>query len=139
MSEKVSRPKATLELDGKEYVLQHPGNRAWLKHYQTSLGAADPDVVKFLDWAFEHVVFPKKGGQLSLDTLSIGAQRIWIPLLMGFLNRGELDAERSWKDIEGEGLVIASLDGDEEGEGLGGSPLDDVAGGAKGGDDKGGS
>ena len=137
MSEKQKRPKATLELDGKEYVLQHPGNRAWLKHYQTSIGATEPDVVAFMDWAFEHVVFPKKGGQLSLDTLPIGMQRVWMPLLLNFLNRGELDAEHSWKDIVGEGLVIAKGEGDDEGAGESGSPLDDVAGGAKGSDDQG--
>jgi len=135
MSEKVSRPKATLELDGMEYVLQHPGNRAWLSHYQKYMSGDQPDVVAFLDWCFEHVVHPKKGPKLNLDTLPIGGQQDWIPLLLGFLVRGELEAGRAWSGFEGSGLVVAKGEGDDSGEGGGGEKLDDVAGGAGGSDD----
>ena len=135
MSEKLKRPKATLELDGVEYVLQHPGNRAWLTHYQKSMSGDEPDVVAFLDWCFEHVVHPKKSPKLSLDTLQIGGQQMWIPLLLAFLVRGELEAGRAWKDFESSGLVIAKEEGNGKGEGRRGEKLDAVDGGPGGGDD----
>ncbi len=135
MSEKVSRPKATLELDGVKYALQHPGNRAWLTHYQKYMAGETPDVVAFLDWCFEHVVRPKTGPKLSLDTLPIGGQQDWIPLLLGFLVRGELEAGRNWSGFEGSGLSIAKGEGDGEGEGGGGEKLDAVDSNTGEGDD----
>ena len=137
MDKKQARPKATLDLDGVQYELQHPGNRAWLTHYQETMGGGTTDVVAFLDWCFEHVIFPKKGPKLNLDTLPIGGQQTWIPLLLGFLIRGELEAGRAWSDFEGTGLVIAPGEGEDGGQGGGEKELADMAGGDGKGDDKG--
>jgi hypothetical protein len=86
MSEKAKARlmKATLEFNGAEYTIQHPGNRAWLRIYQTLLAdTKDLNIEKFLDWCFEHVVFPKEGAKLSLDTIPVAEMTDWNPTVPG--------------------------------------------------------
>lgn len=113
-----STMKATLEFNGEEFVVQHPGNRAWLRIYQTLLSdAKNMDIERFMDWCFEHVVHPKKGGKLVLDTIHVAEMMEWVALLQSFLSRGELDPDHAWRDYKGTGLAIGKRE-DEGGDSI---------------------
>jgi hypothetical protein len=106
MSDSPNIMKATLDWDGDKYVLQHPGVRAWLLKFQDYFSKDDTiQLVPFLDWCFEEVVFPEKGEKLTVDTLAPKRAMDWAALLQGFLSRGELYAGFKWSNIEGEGLT----------------------------------
>jgi hypothetical protein len=79
-----------IEVNGKIYTLQHPGNREWLKlkqeiiqvHANKTVGV---DIVKMLDYCFEHVVFPAEGPKLNLDIVDINEiEEVWSPVLQQF-------------------------------------------------------
>jgi len=80
----------------KVYKLQHPGNRGWLQLQQSLIdvtpeGKSSIDIVKLMDYCFENIVFPEKGGKLNLDELPLSELEVWQLLLPRFL-RGELDS-----------------------------------------------
>lgn len=83
--------KQQIEVNGKKYTLQHPGNREWIR-IKTSFvkiqdtGSAVIDMEPLLDYSFEHVVFPEEGKQLSLDTVDLKElQEVWGVILPRFL------------------------------------------------------
>jgi|GEM_PF-2423016 len=81
-------------VNGKVYKLQHPGNREWIK-LQGQL--YDPqnkafNMEKLLDYAFEHVVIPRDGKKLDLDSIDIlELSEVWQIILPRFFT-GQLDA-----------------------------------------------
>jgi len=86
--------KETIEVNGKLYELQHPGAREWLKLKQEVFalgtgGHMSIDIVKLLDYCFEHVVFPSEGPKLSVDTDSMEfieeVEEVWSVVLPQFL------------------------------------------------------
>lgn len=99
--------QVTLEMDGELYTLQHPGNRAYIRKYQTLLASEPKDIDAFLDWAFEEIVHPQKGDKLSLDTIPPNKWEDWFGVLVPFLSRGELDPDFKWSGYEGSEFAIA--------------------------------
>jgi len=79
-----------IEVNEKKYTLQHPGNREWLKLKQEIIivhasQTVSVDVVKMLDYCFEHVVFPDEGPKLDLDNIDIKEiEEVWSPVLQQF-------------------------------------------------------
>ena len=98
--------KETIEVNGRLYELQHPGNREWLKLKQkiikvTQEGIVTIDLVPMLDYCFEHVVFPVEGNKLNIDTMDIDEiEEVWSRVLQVFL-KGKPLAE-SYSTDEGE-------------------------------------
>lgn len=78
--------KVRIEIKGKGYVLQHPGNRAWLRLQKEMLNVSTGqfDMEKVLDYGFEHVVFPESGPKLSIDTIPTAEMEVWQGLLPRF-------------------------------------------------------
>ena|SRR5271157_5152098 len=81
-----------VEVLGKKYKLQHPGNREWLQLQQSMLvystdGKAHLDIVPLLDYFFEHVCIPLEEGapKLSIDTISLEDLEVWSSLAPTFL------------------------------------------------------
>lgn len=95
--------KTRIEIKGKGYILQHPGNRAWLRLQKDLLNVSTGqyDSEKMLDFCFEHVVFPEPGGKLNLDAIELEELEVWQNLLPRFL-RNKLSAGDT-----GKGFVIA--------------------------------
>ena len=90
--------KAAIEVSGKKYTLQHPGNRAWLtlKQEVFKVSSDQMDVVKLLDYCFENVVFPENGDKLSLDKVPLNElEQVWQVVLPTFL-MGELEPGFTW-------------------------------------------
>ena len=96
--------KVNLRLNKKVYVLQHPGNREWVRLYSKlyNVGTQSLNLEELFDYCFEHVVFPHDGPKLSLETVDIKELEDWGALLPSFL-RGELDPTYSWSDVDGGG------------------------------------
>lgn len=92
----------TIEVNGKKYKLQHPGNREWIrlkKNFFTvgDNGRGSIDMETLFDYCFEHVVFPEQGQKLSIDTIDIKElEEVWGLVLPRFL-RGELEAGAKFK------------------------------------------
>ena len=91
----------TIEVNGKKYKLQHPGNREWIKLKKTFVtiqdGQANIDMEPLLDYCFEHVVFPEEGNKLDLDTVELTElEEVWSVVLPRFL-RGDLTATEKFK------------------------------------------
>jgi len=95
--------KTRIEIKGAGYILQHPGNRAWLRLQKDLLNVSTGqyDAEKLIDYGFEHVVFPEAGAKLSLDTIDLDELEVWQNVLPRFL-RNKLSAGDS-----GKGFVIA--------------------------------
>lgn len=93
---------ANIEVNGKRYKLQHPGNREWIKlkkkFFQiTEGGGVSVDLETFLDYCFEHVVFPEEGKKLNLDDVDLHElEEVWGVVLQRFC-RGELDTGAKYK------------------------------------------
>jgi hypothetical protein len=106
--------KTRIEIKGEGFVLQHPGNREWLKLQKEMLnvGSGQLDMEKLLDYSFEHVVFPEKGAKLSLDTIDLATLEVWQGILPRFL-RGRLSSGDT-----GSGFVIADKAPDVPAEGV---------------------
>lgn len=102
-------------VNGKEYTLQHPGNRAFQKIANSSLKVSENGMVldstPLMDFAFEHCVIPSAGSpKLSVDGPIINGQKpdiantgkesfkawqreyegVWVKILPSFL-RGNLE------------------------------------------------
>jgi len=90
--------KDVVEVGGKLYNLQHPGNREWIKLKQRLV---NPDKKQFelellLDYCFEHVVFPDDGPKINIDSISLEELEVWEEILPAFL-RGKLAADQKGK------------------------------------------
>jgi len=97
--------KATLELEGKVYTLQHPGNREWVKLQENLINATTGRMKlgDFLDYSFDHVVFPEQGPKLTMDSITLKELEAWQIVLPAFF-RGNLEAGYAWKqDKPGDG------------------------------------
>jgi len=112
--------KQRLEFKEKFYLLQHPGNRAWLKLRSELLDARTGRIslLPLLDYAFEHVVFPEEGPKLTVEDLPIQDVEDWGGILSGFF-RGDLDADYKWEDASGVAVPNGSGDGKAEDKGSG--------------------
>lgn len=93
---------ANIEIYGKKYKLQHPGNREWIKLKKSLVSLSEDkgniDMEPLLDYCFEHVVFPEVGEKLNLDTVDlIDLEEVWGLVLPRFL-RGQLDPEYKYKN-----------------------------------------
>ena len=82
-----------VEVSGKKYKLQHPGNREVLKlrsrctNPRTGLADLEP----LLDYCFEHVVIPDGHDfKPTIDTVHPKEFEQWLEILPGFLRRGDV-------------------------------------------------
>lgn len=102
-------------VNGREYILQHPGNRAVQNAQNSALKVVDDGIrlnsVPLMDFCFEHVVIPKNGSpKLSVDGYIRNGEKpsianttkedfiawqkeyteVWVRILPSFL-RGDLE------------------------------------------------
>lgn len=82
--------KQEVEVNGRKYILQHPGNREWIK-LKSQINKMDADIFDWealLDYCFNHVVFPVEGERLTLDTVDPEElEEVWQIILPRFLRR----------------------------------------------------
>ncbi len=79
-------------VDGKNYKLQHPGNRAYLQWQEEYITLTGISQEKFLDLAFEHCVIPEgHAGKPTIDTVNPSELGVWSKMLRRFLD-GDLDS-----------------------------------------------
>lgn len=97
--------QVTLVWDKDEYVLQHPGNKAWLEVYQ-EMFVGGKDIPGFAEWCFDQVVHPKEGEKLTLKSVSPARLMDWVAVLQTFFASGELHPDFTWKDFEGSGYSL---------------------------------
>ena len=100
--------------DGEEYTLQHPGNLAWLRIYQSCFLGDTMKLDEFMKWACEEVIHPKKGGKLSVQDIQPARLNDWIIVLQTFLVAGELHPEFTWRDHEDSGIPIGEMEEEEK-------------------------
>ncbi|TGK04165.1 hypothetical protein EHQ53_03175 [Leptospira langatensis] len=114
----MSAYQETIQVNGKEYILQHPGTKEWIKLKSKMFRITDGnmDLSVILEYCFDHVVFPGKGanklsidGPLGPDGSPISLQQtelkawireleeVWEIILPRFL-RGELEPGFSWPE-----------------------------------------
>jgi hypothetical protein len=77
-----------IDVGGKNYKLQHPGNREWLRLQKKMFNSSTNqiDLEAMLDYFFEHCCFPETGANLSIDTLSLDElQEVWAIVAPQFL------------------------------------------------------
>lgn len=98
--------KVRIEIKGKGYILQHPGNRAWLRLQKDMLNVSTGqfDMEKLLDYGFENVVWPESGPKLSVDTIPTIEMEVWQGILPRFL-RDRLSAGND----AGAGFVVSDV------------------------------
>ncbi|MBN2157924.1 MAG: hypothetical protein JW807_00910 [Spirochaetes bacterium] len=86
-------------IDGKNYKLQHPGNRIYLNWQRDFLSMAEGiDQAKFLDKAFEYCVIPDGHDfKPTIETVKPKELGVWQRLLRRFLD-GSLDDVGEEKD-----------------------------------------
>lgn len=79
-------------IDGKKYILQHPGNRVYLKWQQEFFSLTEGmDQALFLDQAFEHCVIPDcHDFKPTIDTVKPKEVTEWSKLLRRFCS-GDID------------------------------------------------
>lgn len=83
-----------VQVNGKKYKLQHPGNREWLKIKQTLFKVSSDgiDLIPLLDYFFEHCCFPESGEQLNLDNIPLAElEEVWSLVAPRFF-RGTMEA-----------------------------------------------
>ena len=86
-----------IEVNGKLYKLQHPGNREWLRLKQSIFNVKENTInlEKLLDYAFEHVVFADGHNfKPTLDDISPEESEAWEVILPNYF-RGKVD--KKWK------------------------------------------
>lgn len=96
----VSLYSEIVEVNGKHYKLQHPGNRAWLKLKQSlvNITTKEFDFEKLLDYAFGHCVFPVDHAfEPTIDNISLSESEVWEVILPNFF-RGKVDNKFKPKD-----------------------------------------
>lgn len=96
----VSLYSEIVEVNGKLYKLQHPGNRAWLKLKQSlvNITTKEFDFEKLLDYAFEYCVFPVDHNfEPTIDNISLSESEVWEVILPNFF-RGKVDNKFKPKD-----------------------------------------
>ena len=77
-----------IEVNGKKYKLQHPGNREWLKIKSTLLKVSkdEIDILPLLDYFFEFCCFPEIGVNLKLDDIDLKEiEEVWSVIAPKFL------------------------------------------------------
>lgn len=100
--------------NGDEYVLQHPGNLAWLVVYERFfLGESGIKVSKFMKWACEEVIHPKEGEKLDVQDISPARLMDWVVVLQSFFVAGELHPEFTWRDYADSGFALGEMDEEE--------------------------
>lgn len=79
--------ETTVIVKDREYILQHPGNRAWLKLQKRLVNAktSEFDSEVLMDYCFEHVVHTVDGKSLSLDDIHPSELGEWQTILPRFL------------------------------------------------------
>jgi hypothetical protein len=105
LKQAVSLYSETVEVNGKLYKLQHPGNRAWLKLKQSlvNITTKEFDFEKLLDYAFENCVFPDGHTfEPTIDNISLSESEVWEVILPNFF-RGKVDNKFKPKNKTGEG------------------------------------
>lgn len=114
-------PKVAVTVGGKNYFLQHPGARLWVRWQSEASQRTDNkknqiNLEVILDRAFEYVVHPDRHDfRPNLDNISLEDMEEWSRLIPGFLQRGKLGPKQ-----EGEVLPVAM--GPGKGSGKGTSP-----------------
>ena len=99
---------------GEEYILQHPGNLAWLEAYERFfLGEGAMKVSKFMKWACDEVIHPKKGEKLTVQNIAQNRLMDWVVVLQSFFVAGELHPEFTWRDYEGSGFALGEMEEEE--------------------------
>ncbi len=79
-------------IDGKNYKLQHPGNRTYLQWQEEYITLTGISQEKFLDLAFEHCVIPEgHAGKPTIDSVNPSELGVWGKLLRRFLE-GDLNS-----------------------------------------------
>lgn len=80
-------------VDGKNYRLQHPGNRTYLEWQKEFFTVTEGmDVAKFLDKAFEYCVIPEGHTfRPTVDTVKPKELGVWSRVLRRFLD-GDLES-----------------------------------------------
>jgi hypothetical protein len=89
-----------IEVNGKFYKLQHPGNREWLRIKKTMLNVSSDsiDMEPLLDYFFEHCCFPEEGSKLTVDNVSLEElEEVWGLVAPRFL-RGALETGYVYPD-----------------------------------------
>jgi hypothetical protein len=90
----------TIEVNGKKYKLQHPGNREWMRVKKTMYNVTGDsiDMEPLLDYFFEHCCFPEGGPKLTLDSVPTRElEEAWQSIALRFL-RGELETGYKYPD-----------------------------------------
>lgn len=100
--------------NGDEYVLQHPGNLAWLEVYERFfLAEGGTKISKFMKWACEEVIHPKTGEKLDVQAISPARLMDWVVVLQSFLVAGELHPEFVWRDYADSGFSLGEMEEEE--------------------------
>lgn len=93
-----------IELNGKQFDLQHPGAR-WSINLQTEIqnGGGVVDLLKLMESGFEHCVFPVTGEKLTIDNYDTDMEtlNIWAEIFNDFIFKGKIleDKKKRWKII----------------------------------------
>ena len=86
--------KTSIEVNGKKYTLQHPGNREWMKLKKTlfKLSSDEIDMIPLLDYFFEFCLFPAEGAKPTLDSVPLKElEEVWSVIAPKFLG-GSLES-----------------------------------------------
>lgn len=86
--------KTTIEVSGKKYTLQHPGNREWIRLKKSLYKISEDSICMedLLDYFFENCLFPAEGQKLTLDDVPLKElEEVWSIVAPRFLG-GNLEA-----------------------------------------------
>jgi len=95
--------KANIEVNGKKYTLQHPGNREWIRLKKTLYKLSDDSISmeEILDYFFENCLFPEQGEKITLDTVPLRElEEVWSIVAPKFLG-GNLEAGYKYPATKG--------------------------------------
>lgn len=87
-----------VEVEGKKYKLQHPGNREVLKLRSKCINPQTgiPNLEPMLDYCFEHVVIPEGHGfRPTIDNIHPKEFEKWFDILPRFLRRGDAGGRKA--------------------------------------------
>jgi hypothetical protein len=88
--------QTTIEVNGKKYRLQHPGNREWMRLKKAAVilqnNEVSVDMEKLLDYFFEHCLFQTEGEKRTLDNIPLKElEEVWSIVAPRFLG-GDLES-----------------------------------------------